>query len=49
MICHNAELLSVVLKQPKTLSDLRKIKGFGELKVENHGEEILKIVNANQN
>lgn len=46
MICHNSELLNVVVKRPKTLSDLRKIKGFGELKVENHGEEILAIVNA---
>ncbi|MDR6966830.1 superfamily II DNA helicase RecQ [Flavobacterium arsenatis] len=48
MISHNSELLSVVVKRPKMLSDLRKIKGFGELKVENHGEEILRIVNANQ-
>ncbi|WP_026703878.1 HRDC domain-containing protein [Flavobacterium soli] len=49
MVCHNSELLNVVVKQPKTLSDLRRIKGFGELKVENHGEEILKIINAKQN
>ncbi|RZK06770.1 MAG: aldolase [Flavobacterium sp.] len=49
MICHNSELLNVVVKQPKTLSDLRKIKGFGELKVENHGEEILAIVNPSDN
>lgn len=48
MVCYNSELLNVVVKQPKTLSDLRRIKGFGELKVEHHGEEILKIVNAKQ-
>lgn len=46
MICHNSELLSVVVTRPKTISDLRKIKGFGDLKIENHGEEILAIVNA---
>jgi len=47
MICHNSELLNIVLKRPETLSDLRNIKGFGELKVENHGEEILSIIKAN--
>ena len=49
MISHNSELLNVVVKQPKTLSDLRKIKGFGELKVEHYGEEIVAIVKATQN
>ena len=49
MICHNSELLNVVVKQPKTLMDLRRIKGFGEQKVENHGEEILAIVNPSDN
>lgn len=47
MICHNSELLDIALKRPETLSDLRNIKGFGELKVENHGEEILAIVKVN--
>lgn len=46
MICHNSELLDIVLKRPATLSDLRNIKGFGELKVENHGEEILAVLKA---
>lgn len=49
MICHNAELLNAVITRPKTISDLKKIKGFGDLKIENHGEEILMIVNANRN
>jgi superfamily II DNA helicase RecQ len=46
MICHNSEFLQVVLKKPKTISDLKMIKGFGDLKIENHGEEILDIINA---
>ncbi len=49
MVCHNSELLNVVVKQPKTLSDLRRIKGFGELKVEHHGEEILAVLNYARN
>lgn len=47
MVCHNSELL--VVKQPQTLSDLRRIKGFGELKVEHHGEDILAVLNDAQN
>lgn len=46
MICHNSELLEAIVKKPKTTSELRKIKGFGDLKVENHGEEIILIINA---
>lgn len=49
MICHNSELLNAVVSRPKTIMDLRKIKGFGDLKIENHGEEILAIINANRN
>jgi len=49
MICHNSELLNAVVSRPKTITDLRKIKGFGDLKIENHGEEILAIINANKN
>lgn len=49
MICHNSELLNCVVTKPKTISDLKKIKGFGDLKIENHGEEILTIINANRN
>lgn len=48
-ICHNSQLLNVIVKKPGTLSDLRKIKGFGELKVESYGEEILAIINRDRN
>ena len=45
-ICHNSELLNAVLHEAKTPADLRTIKGFGELKVEKYGDEILSIINA---
>lgn len=45
-ICHNSELLNVILREAKTPTDLRSIKGFGELKVEKYGDEILSIINA---
>ena len=46
-ICHNSELLNAILREAKTTSDLRTIKGFGDLKVEKYGEEVLSILNAN--
>lgn len=45
-ICHNSELLNAILREAKTPADLRTIKGFGELKVEKYGDEILSIINA---
>lgn len=49
MICHNSELLNAVVSRPKTIFELKRLKGFGDLKIENHGEEILTIINANRN
>lgn len=45
-ICHNSELLNIIIRKVKTPTDLRCIKGFGEVKVERYGDEILSIVNA---
>lgn len=45
-ICHNSELLNAILSEVKTPTDLRCVKGFGEFKVENYGDEILSIINA---
>ncbi|WP_051224545.1 HRDC domain-containing protein [Flavobacterium tegetincola] len=47
LVCHNSELLNAILREAKTPTDLRSIKGFGELKVEKYGDEILSILNAN--
>lgn len=45
-ICHNSEFLNAIVREAKTPTDLRSIKGFGELKVEKYGNEILSILNA---
>lgn len=45
-ICHNSELLNAILREAKTPTDLRTIKGFGDLKVEKYGGELLSILNA---
>jgi superfamily II DNA helicase RecQ len=45
-ICHNSELLNIVFQEPKSMSDFKKIKGFGEIKIEKYGNDILNILNA---
>ena len=47
LVCHNSELLNAIVREVKSPSDLRTIKGFGELKVEKYGDEILSVLNAN--
>ena len=44
MISHNSELRNIAIAKPKTKLALRKIKGFGEVKVEKFGMEILAIL-----
>ncbi len=45
-ICHNSELLNIVSQEPKSMSDFKKIKGFGDIKIEKYGNDILNILNA---
>lgn len=45
-IFNNAELDDLIEKKPKTKEDLLKVKGFGAVKVEKYGEEILGILNG---
>jgi superfamily II DNA helicase RecQ len=45
MISHNSELKNIAIKKPENKNQLRKIKGFGEVKVEKYSEEILSILN----
>lgn len=46
MICHNSELINIVLKRPDTIEEFKTIKGFGAKKSENHAEDILAVLNA---
>lgn len=46
VICYNSELLNIAIKKPRTTSELKTIKGFGDLKSQKHGEEIITILNA---
>lgn len=46
-ICHNSELLNVVIQKPNSMDDFRKIKGFGDVKIEKYGNDILNILHEN--
>lgn len=45
IICHNSQLMAVAVNKPQTISELKKIKGFGEIKTERFGQEILAVMN----
>jgi superfamily II DNA helicase RecQ len=46
MICHNSELVSIAIQKPQTLDDFKKVKGFGENKTANYGDDIISLLNA---
>lgn len=46
LICHNSELINLVVQKPLSIIELRRIKGFGDLKSDKYGEDILSILKA---
>lgn len=46
MICHNSELKNVANIKPFDKIQLKKINGFGELKSEKYGSEIISIIQS---
>ena len=46
MICHNSELMNIAIYKPESISQLRKIKGFGEVKSDKYGDAIIALLNA---
>ena len=46
-IFNNSQLELLIKEKPKTIDELKKIKGFAEVKCSKYGEDILKILNEN--
>ena len=46
MICHNSELINIAIKKPNSISQLKLIKGFGAVKAEKFGDDIISLLNA---
>lgn len=44
LVFQNSTLEEIVAVRPEDKDDLRKIKGFGEKKIEKYGEEILRFI-----
>lgn len=43
-IYNNAQLEDLIWKAPKTLEEIQQVSGFGEVKVNKYGQDILKIL-----
>lgn len=46
-VYNNAQLEALIAAMPRSLEELRKISGFGEVKCEKYGEKILEIIGRN--
>lgn len=46
MICHNSALMNIAICKPESISQLRQIKGFGEVKSDKYGDDIIALLNA---
>lgn len=46
-IYNNAQLEEIIRTSPKTLSELKKVNGFGDIKCQKYGNDILKIISDN--
>ncbi|HPW98449.1 MAG TPA: HRDC domain-containing protein [Flavobacterium sp.] len=45
-ICHNSHLIHIAKENPTSLNDLGKITGFGTVRAEKYGHDILAVLNA---
>ena len=48
IIYNNVQMEEIIKLMPKSLSDIKSISGFGDVKCNKYGTEILKIVNRNR-
>jgi len=46
VVCNNAQLRDIAITKPATKEDLKRIKGFGQKKIEDYGDEVLNIARA---
>lgn len=46
VVCNNAQLREMAMSKPSTKEELKTIKGFGQKKVQDYGDEILRIMRS---
>lgn len=45
-ICHNSHLMAIAEAKPESIEELAKVKGFGEVRTEKYGDDIMSVLNA---
>lgn len=45
-VCHNSHLLAIAEAKPNDLNELAQVKGFGEVRTEKYGDDIMSVLNA---
>lgn len=45
-VCHNSHLIAIAEAKPETKEDLGQVRGFGKVRTEKYGEDILTILNG---
>ncbi len=46
MICYDSELTNIAIKKPNSIEELKKIKGFSNIKSEKYGTDIISILKS---
>lgn len=46
IICHNSHLMEIAVSKPTCINDLKQIKGFGDNKANQYGNEIISLLQA---
>ena len=45
-VCHNSHLMAIAEAKPNDLNELAQVKGFGEVRTEKYGDDIMSVLNA---
>ena len=45
-ICHNSHLIAIAKANPQTVDEIENVYGFGKLRAEKYGDDILAVLNA---
>ena|SRR5688572_3854332 len=46
IICHNSTLHALSIQKPRTLIDLKDVRGFGDNKIAKYGDDVIAVINA---
>lgn len=46
MVCYDSELFNIVVKKPKSIEELKMIKGFSNLKSQKYGDDIISLLKS---